>query len=592
LALTGEYSQTFDRDDICQCLFGGQTVNSNTLATRDAAKLTGAASSNNACSSDCDDCDDCCIVVSGSCVDAGKRDANDWVADYFGLPTDYQSTICFAPRIRNFVADVQGYFGFNHDCAQNFYARFNMPITWTEWNLNYTEKIIEEGTRDHQKGYFDASYVARVDLVKQATDFFTGRSVPALATATFEALACSKWAPACDSCFDRKKVKVADVEGVLGWNFACDDECYIGLNVRATAPTGTRPKGEFLFEPIIGNGKHWELGGGLTSHAQLWHCDHSDAALNFYLDANITHLFKACQTRCFDLTGRPNSRYWLALKLGANKDGLAGGSGETPELSDFQFASAFAPVANLTCVKVNVRANVQADIALKFAYTTGCGFGADLGYNFWMRSCDKIKRCRLTRLETENWALKGTAYVYGFETFPTSNADQGTPVALAPSASAPTIACGDSANTLSNIDNPQTAVFIAPSESATIISANCLANAQCVGASDSGNVNTSIQPKLLSASDIDFVGSKGMSHKIFAHLDYNWKNGKNYIPFVGVGGSGEFGQENGCDERCDESVDAACSFMQSCDSDNIARDCVRCAISQWSVWIKGGVAFN
>jgi len=583
VAITGEYSQSFDNDDICECLFGGQTVNSNVLATRSAAKLAAGANQSNSCCSDDCDCDDCCIVISGSCVAPGTEDpnGNDWVADYFGLPTDYQSVVCFSPRIKNFVADVQGYFGFNGDCTQDFYIRFNLPITWTKWNLNYDEDIKAAGTNGYNPGYFNASGVARSDLLDSATDFFSGKAAPTLGDGvTFERLACSKWAR-CGSCFDRKEVKVADFEGVLGWNFVCDEDCHFGLNARFTAPTGTRPRGEFLFEPIIGNGKHWEFGGGLTSHTNLWRCDHSDASFNMYLDANVTHLFDACQTRCFDLSGRPNSRYWLAARLGANNEGLAGLIPNDPPVvtpSDFQFANAFAPVANLTCVKVQVKNNVQADIALKFEYATGEGFSADLGYNFWIRTCDKIKKCQLTRLETENWVLKGTSYVYGF------NADTSTPVALAPSATSstvlkPILQCDDLTNAKGpSITNGQLAVVTNGTSTTNVVDA------------DSAQVSTSIQPTLLGVADIDFVGTKGLSNKIFVHLDYSWMECDNMTPFIGIGAAGEFGQGRDCDDSCDDLSSTNC--RNDCDDDNIRRHCVRCSLSQWSVWAKGGLAFN
>src|SRR6185436_1681238 len=119
-------------------------------------------------------------------------------------------------------------------------------------------------------------------------------------------------------------------------------------------PTGNKPEGEFLFEPIVGNGHHWTLGVGFNAHAMLWRSECDDSCFGFYLDANITHLFSTCQRRAFDLcTPGANSRYMLAQKLGTNTQELNGGS----STSDSQFINIFAPVANLTTSKVNVSAS-------------------------------------------------------------------------------------------------------------------------------------------------------------------------------------------------------------------------------------------
>jgi len=56
----------------------------------------------------------------------------------------------------------------------------------------------------------------------------------------------------------------------LGYNFLLCPDAHIGVSFYAAAPTGNRPLGAFLFEPIIGNGKHWEVGAGLTSHTNIW----------------------------------------------------------------------------------------------------------------------------------------------------------------------------------------------------------------------------------------------------------------------------------------------------------------------------------
>ena len=54
-----------------------------------------------------------------------------------------------------------------------------------------------------------------------------------------------------------------------------------------------------------------------------------------------------------------------------------------------QYASAVAPVANITTFKVNVSINAQADIAFMYAYTKNKNTWS-FGYSLWRRGCETI----------------------------------------------------------------------------------------------------------------------------------------------------------------------------------------------------------
>lgn len=70
-AVVPGYSQSFRDEAIARCLFG------NSLN----------------CANDCAQ-----ITISGR--DASNRGSCDWLADYFGLPSDFKSTITFKPKIK------------------------------------------------------------------------------------------------------------------------------------------------------------------------------------------------------------------------------------------------------------------------------------------------------------------------------------------------------------------------------------------------------------------------------------------------------------------------------------------------------------
>lgn len=330
-AITGEYTQSFKPNAIARSLFG------NDLQCISNGAILG---------------------ISGS--RASTRGANDWLADYFGLPTDFQGTMTLRPRIRNVIADVALYFGLD-SWVENLYFRIDIPLVHTRWNLNFCENVINAGSNSYSPGYFSSNESGNSvsNLLTNATDFFTGCKAPTLtnqngSTVTFEKLAAARWSGA-QCCHGLDATRLADIALILGYDFISYEDYHFGVLVRALAPTGNKPCGLYTFEPIAGNGGSWELGGGISSHIMLWNDEYSDATLQLYVDANVTHLFNAHQCRVFDLCGKPNSRYMLASKLTTQTNGLDGntvagtlGSTNVQTASNYQFDNQFAPVANLT----------------------------------------------------------------------------------------------------------------------------------------------------------------------------------------------------------------------------------------------------
>jgi hypothetical protein len=367
---------------------------------------------------------------------------------------------------------------------------------------------------------------------------------------------------------------------------------HIGAGIRVAAPTGSRIHGTHLFEPVIGNGKHWEVGAQITGHALLWENECQDDAISFYLNANLTHLCASNQYRTFDLKGKPLSRYMLAEDMGQPVEGdLVGRNpGDVAYTApNYYFFNTFAPVANFSTLDVRVSIALQADIAAQFTYIHK-NLSVDLGYDFWGHTCEQIKSqclgsCSLATFPANTWALKGDAYVFGFATA----TDSGTPslftanaaLGLSATESAATLHAGTNfpaqgttdpatiaaAKDNPNIDNPKLAYAgTTPTALSSII-----------GGSIATQTNTSVQPIMITADDIDVAGTKGHTQKIYAHVSYGWTDCAHFIPFIGGGGFAEFGSQN-------NNGSTVCS--SSC-----SNSCNNCAISQWGLWIKGGVSF-
>jgi len=528
-AFTPSYTRSFRHTHIEECLFGSNLQQK------------------------CKDDDQSVLVISGSRTT--DRNSLDLLADYFYLPTDFSSTVSFKPHIDNIIAE----FSFHIDLyawAKGLCAWIYAPVTHTRWDIDMQESVTNSGILSHDPGYFASASIARNKLLDQFILFTNGASITTIPDTTFQALNRARI-----SNKTRRTTRLADLRMGIGWDFVQEQDYHFGISAEAAAPVGTRPKAEFLFEPIVGNGHHWEFGAGVNG--KYIFAD-NDIHASILIDAHISHLFKSRQQRTFDLKcNGPLSRYMLAEKMSTDvTNDLQGG--DTPARA--QFAQEFAPVANISTQTINVSASAQTDITLMLTVANE-NFGCDIGYNFWARSKEDISfRLKSDPFPSNTWAMKGDAHVFGFEKL-TANA-----VALSATENRTTINTGTNfpatgttdpdtiknAQKNPNIDNKQPAF----SDNTTLQFApnNNIDNDQ---------INTSIQPLFISQHDLDIESAQtsGLSHKIFTHLYHSWKIEEGYS-YLGIGAEAEFAQNKQHHNN------------------------KRCGISQWGIWIKGGMSFT
>jgi hypothetical protein len=560
-SFTPEYTHSCNAHDIAQCLFGKEYTNGCSGAT---------------------------IHVSGSHV--AQRGQHDWLADYFYLPTDYQSTLHFKPEISNAMADFSFYIGLD-ELLPGLYFHIHTPFAWQRTTLNMCETHIT-GSATHDAGYFAQVAIPATNLLHNVTEFGRGTSpdnvVTTSGTTYFTALKYARF----DRC-THSRAGLSDIQAVLGWNWMPCEKYHIGAGVRVAAPTGSRISGIHLLEPVIGNGKHWEIGGQITAHARIWRDDCANNSLNAYVTANLTHLCSSNQFRTFDLKNKPLSRYMLALDMGQPVDNKLVGQNPgdaTPTAPNYFFFNTLSPVANFSTLNVGVSIALQADVAAQLTYIHK-GFTLDLGYDFWGHTAEKLRSscigsCSLATFPENSWALKGDEYVFGFA----AATDAGTPslfvqnypIGLSATENRATIHAGTNfpeqgtndpaviAQSRNNpgIDNPAIA-FAGTAQTAVLSIPN--------GATPINQTRTSVQPIMLTADDIDVAGTKGHSQKVYLHGSYGWINCPRWTPFIGVGGFAEFGSHGS-------------KASQLCSSSCVT-SCNNCAISQWGVWTKGGISF-
>lgn len=577
--MTLEYDQTFRGKNIAECLFGNSLVDVPTV---------------NSCD---DSCSSTSLIISGEAN--ATRAATEWMAENFLLPRDFKSAISFSPKVQSVIFDFNLFMGLDR-WVNGLYFRLYGPVVWNKSSLRADETIINKGTAGngtYSRGYFDADIdVPSSSLFQSALHFFGGCQLPKYADQSVEVspLRFAKFSDcnlnnntsnSCnDSCNGDSQTKTgfAELRGEFGWNYIRENYRFL-LNIQAAAPTGSRPNAEFLLPAYVGNGKHWELGGGIGGAWKMWESEDGERSFNFIVEADITHLFNAKQKMTFDLKGKPASRYMLAERL------------ETPEATDAlvpanpTFSNVYMPVANFSTREVKVGFGVQGDVVAMFNYTHR-NFSWDLGYNFWGMSCSSISldcgdtcndECNpiITPFPT-NMALKGDASIAGYNV----NTDP-EPVEfsynLGATESAATIFAGTNAT---------------PGVTAGLNNANVDTHIPAVAAPGSANqgalfvfdnigtevINTSNTPVFISIDDLDIDGAqqRGLSNKVFTHFNYTWTDRDKWVPYLGAGFSAEFGSH----------CDAGCPTATTSDSD--CNGCKSCALSQWGVEIKGGVSFH
>lgn len=404
------------------------------------------------------------ISITGSLV--ANRAENDMLADYFGLSPAYESQVTFNPEIRNFILPFYGYIGFDR-WVKGLYLQFQVPFVHTRWDLRPCETIFESGADIP----FPAGYMAQEALTARNCSFVQALSAGFPYGQVDE--------PICNGLFGCLQTQnaLSDVQIALGYDFVLREHGHAGLNLRFSVPTGTRPNGHYLFEPIVGNGKHWELGVGFTGQVLTWEKDGTQE-LWFLTNGNFTYMFNARQCRSFDFCCNGFGSRFILMK----------------EFDETQnYIGSTIPAINRTTLSVDVSMNIQMDLVLMLGYKYR-NFYFDIGYNAYLRSAEKIHLDCECQPDLSIYGLKGIQDVT-FADGELSNATQ---------------SC---ATIYGNYFEDQN--LVADPNSPVLLSACDI------------NLNSAASPRIL-------------TQKFFAHLSGQFCMTDHIIPFLGVGGEIEF----------------------------------------------------
>lgn len=544
-------------------------------------------------------------------------------AEYFGLAQDTAQSISFCPEISNIILDFQMYWGLDNWCNGLFF-NINVPFTHTRWKLNAS---CNEGLLDGVTSCSDCNNSCNNDCnndcnscndcsfdCNSCCDSLLTCSTPATvipagcvnSTAAGVTLTGTGVTPASSiqealsgdflfgdmqtawryGRFDfgcKSENKVADVDLILGYNFWNCEDYHLGVYFQAVAPTGTEIDACFareIFNPIVGNGHFWEVGGGLTAHWELWNCN-DDHAISVWLQGNVTHLISDCQVRTFDFAANGcMSRYLLLKEFTGSVDA-----------GTFAYNGQLINAVNYTTRYADVSVSVKGNAAIKFVYQH-CGWIFGLGYEIYGRSAEDI--CIKSgfvdgSLVDRQFGIKGACSPVAAQGFATDTAvapnqlingatvvNAFSPRRLVSTQSTATISgCGttDSAVTLQNTANPgfvyvDACANIASTDNNAPVANLILAEDSLTGtlaiSAATGEVTGVTAASVLLTGDASELNANSaraprqITNKVFGTIDYMWRD-CDWSPFVGIAGEGVFASRDEC-----------------------------CSLNKWGVWVRGG----
>jgi len=503
------------------------------------------------------------IIVAGS--QSSKRTATSVLADYCALPTDFASIVHFKPHYSSALVDFGGYIPCD-SILKNSYIFIHTPLEHTWWALNTQETILSTGTTSYVAGYLDSGAVPRNHLLDSFLAFAQGTQVPTLTTTHYGPLQYAHM-----SCSPHSVTGLADVQIALGWIPVLTERYCVEGAARIVVPTGTRPHATTLFEPIIGNGRHWQLGFELIGHVLAWENAHHNESFTFEVAFIANHLFSCHQRRTFDLHEKPLSRYMLAEQMDMHNVDNLHGSGTTPA---YLFAGRFEPVANLTTSLVNVSINLECELSFLLTFNRD-QFSWHIGYGLWAQHGGTITICD-NRLAHETWALKGDAQVFGFIASADAPLVQNQAIPLSATESAATINSGTNApvGTTDFSASEHNPAIDSPTQATAGNSNTRLLYQPNLPNSADNQINTSRTPILLTTEDIDVEDTRirHIENSLFMHFTYTINTNTTITPTIGLGAQAVFGQSE------KNPATSACAINR--------------AFSSWALWVHVGVLLD
>ena len=309
--------------------------------------------------------------IDGSQIGLSLGTLYDPETDSVFLASGKIGTVWARPVVENFIIDFDLWYDLSK-WHEKLWSRIEFPLVYMKTNMQMRSSGVGVQADDYPFGLFSLTSTVIDNLDDSLCD-----ATPVPYNAITCALEGNKgWGVvtplACGKFPTRAKDKwgVAGVHFDLGYDIYETMPWYCAASLHVVFPTGTRPKGTYVFEPVIGANKSWQVGATFIAHyiKESRRCE-----FGVYLYAVGTHLFKASQDRVYALEPNgPGSQLLLLKQFQVSQTALIDAPRE----------------ANIFCGRAKIGSTLMFDGSLMFQLSHK-NLVADLGFNYWARTKEK-----------------------------------------------------------------------------------------------------------------------------------------------------------------------------------------------------------
>lgn len=225
----------------------------------------------------------------------------DVIANYFNIFTDaypvrgnpytdtisnytFKSKVTFDPSYEYYGLGLHYRYHFSCDPEKGFFFDTAIPFMHVTTDMGMSEKIIQTGGPNGDDPNVPVDAVANMTQAFKQKDWAYGRIDGA-----------------------RSKLGVSDIQLGIGYTYVKEETHHLSSYTGLVIPTGNKPKGKYVFEPIVGNGGHTGIVFAMDLGFLLWGTSTQRIALE--LNTASTFFLHANQVRSFDLKNNMWSRY-------------------------------------------------------------------------------------------------------------------------------------------------------------------------------------------------------------------------------------------------------------------------------------------
>ena len=305
--------------------------------------------------------------IDGSQIGLSLGTLYDPETDSVFLASGKIGSVTARPVVENFIIDFDLWYDLSK-WHEKLWSRIEFPLVYMKTNMHMRSSGRGVQADEYPFGLFSLTSMAvsSDDYVCDATPVPYSSITSALegnkGWGVVTPLACGKFPTKA-----KDKWGVAGVHFDLGYDIYKEMPWYCAASLHVVFPTGTRPKGVYVFEPVIGANKSWQVGATFITNyiKEFQRCE-----LGIYLYAVGTHLFKSNQDRVYALEANGPGSQLLLLK----------------QFQVSQTALIDAPrAANIFCGRAKIGSTLMFDGSLMFQLSHK-NLVVDLGFNYWART--------------------------------------------------------------------------------------------------------------------------------------------------------------------------------------------------------------